>query len=429
MGEYDGSPSYIVQSGKGMIWLNIPDPLSSLLDRISDNSILDLSLGSEGRFYIKWKEAGKIRQRLSRGLWQTMDEDPNTPLDRLSLGVDDIFWGVCSGGEVIYRLELSFRGQISKAVSDYQIRDFGFFSLGAEDTFCYDLAGTIYTRAKDPRLKRKIQAAKKAGKDIINVVLSPESTTSWMIMYADGTDDGMLPPEWWEDIGPYFKLKHSLLSRPTVPKSPLRKLSSRSAEFHELQDLFISGWQHPHKEVPKVACIFAIDLPQSLLRPYQAYRAQLEQDLGPHRLNERKAFHGTPRSCCVGDPDNTIQLCKSSSCNLCRIIRTSFRVDLAGTAPGRDFMRFGYGLYTTSVSSKADDYNTEQDNSPYKAMLIARVILGSGRSLRRNSKFLTAPPANYNSVLGIVGVDLNYDEQVVYRDDAIRPAYLLVYSP
>lgn len=37
---------------------------------------------------------------------------------------------------------------------------------------------------------------------------------------------------------------------------------------------------------------------------------------------------------------------------------------------------------------------------------------------------LTVPP----QVLGEVGQELNYDEQVVYRDDAIRPAYLVIYE-
>jgi hypothetical protein len=31
-------------------------------------------------------------------------------------------------------------------------------------------------------------------------------------------------------------------------------------------------------------------------------------------------------------------------------------------------------------------------------------------------------------VVGEPGVDLNYEETVVYRNDAIRPAYLVVYG-
>ncbi|KAG9012304.1 hypothetical protein FRB94_006335 [Tulasnella sp. JGI-2019a] len=445
IGEYNWNESYVAQSSKGVIWLNVPDDLSNILRRIPCNDILDYSLGSGGKFYIKWKEGGVIQQKLSRGLWQAIDQDPNTSLNRLTLGAENIYWGVCNGADMFYLLESSFRGQIAKQGSIHSIQNFGFFSLGAEHTFCYNLAGTIYTRAKDTRLKNKIQAAKKSGKAILDVVLSPASTTSWIIMYADGTYDGMLSPDWWKEIKPYFELQHSLLhwpakvarqlssapqdppAPPAVPKPPIRMLALGSAEFYELQNLFTSGWKHPHKRVPAVVRIFAIDLPQPLLQPYQAYRTRLEQDLGPYRLNEQKTFHGTPRSCCIGDPSATLQLCNGVSCNTCSIIRTSFRVDRAGTAPGRNFMRFGRGIYTTSVSSKADDYNVSQVNSPYKVMLIAKVVLGWGYSLLRTTKYLTDPPENYDSILGTVGEDLNYDEQVVYRDDAIRPAYLLVY--
>jgi len=31
-------------------------------------------------------------------------------------------------------------------------------------------------------------------------------------------------------------------------------------------------------------------------------------------------------------------------------------------------------------------------------------------------------------VVGVPGVDLNYEETVVYLDEAIRPAYLIIYS-
>ncbi|KAG9038590.1 hypothetical protein FRB95_000812 [Tulasnella sp. JGI-2019a] len=182
IGEYNWNESYVAQSSKGVIWLNVPDDLSNILRRIPCNDILDYSLGSGGKFYIKWKEGGVIQRKLSRGLWQAIDQDPNTSLNRLTLGAENIYWGVCNGADMFYLLESSFRGQIAKQGSIHSIQNFGFFSLGAEHTFCYNLAGTIYTRAKDTRLKNKIQAAKKSGKAILDVVLSPASTTSWIII-------------------------------------------------------------------------------------------------------------------------------------------------------------------------------------------------------------------------------------------------------
>ncbi|KAG8883671.1 hypothetical protein FRB97_006161 [Tulasnella sp. 331] len=91
-------------------------------------------------------------------------------------------------------------------------------------------------------------------------------------------------------------------------------------------------------------------------------------------------------------------------------------------------MRFGRGLYTTSVSSKADDYNVSQNNTEYKAMLVAKVVLGRSYTLYKNAKSLTDPPPGYQSIAGEVGEDLTYDEQVVYHDEAIRPAYLIIYE-
>ncbi|KAG8889071.1 hypothetical protein FRB98_005820 [Tulasnella sp. 332] len=445
MGEYQGEPSYLVQSAKGLLWLNLPDELCGLLRRLPSGDICDFSLGSSGKFYIKWKEDGTMKRSLSRGLWQAINQNPNTLLDRLSLGAEDTHWGATVGGtKSFFLLELSLRGQIIKAESAHRVQDFRFVSLGADSTYCYNLAGTISTRAKDPRLKAEIKAAKVSGRSIMNVVLSPESTTSWLIMYADGTHDGMLPGDWWKAIEPYFQLRYSLLTvpaqrlrtHPATPKpittlnAPIRMLTFNSVEYHQLRSLFFDGWKHPHKQLPSLVRIYAIDLPDPLWRPYLTYRLRIESDLGSlESLNERKTFHGTPRKCCIGDPQKTLQLCSDAACNVCSIIRTSFRIDLAGTAPGRNFMRFGRGLYTTSVSSKADDYSVTQANSPYKAMLVAKVVLGRGYSLMRTTKNLIRPPVGHDSVLGTVGVDLNYDEQVVYRNDAIRPAYLLLYEP
>ncbi|KAG8924079.1 hypothetical protein FRC01_011971 [Tulasnella sp. 417] len=101
----------------------------------------------------------------------------------------------------------------------------------------------------------------------------------------------------------------------------------------------------------------------------------------------------------------------------------------AGTANGRTFLRFGRGIYTSSVSSKADDYTITPSTSGYRAMLVARVVLGKAYPLKLTSQYLAGPPRGFHSVLGEVGIHLNYDEQVVYSDDAARPAYLIIYKP
>jgi len=192
--------------------------------------------------------------------------------------------------------------------------------------------------------------------------------------------------------------------------------------------LFYGGWKHPNKVPPQaVRAIYAIDLAMPLLKPYLNYRDQLNARVPSGE--EKLCFHGTRRRCRIGDPGQARELCEDSQCNVCLILRSSFAVNRSGTAPFRNFLRFGRGVYTSSISSKADDYNVSQTNSDFKAMFVARVLLGRSFPLYYTQTTLLQPPPGYDSVLGEVGKDLNYDEQIVYRDDAIRPAYLILYMP
>ncbi|KIO25033.1 hypothetical protein M407DRAFT_211148, partial [Tulasnella calospora MUT 4182] len=145
--------------------------------------------------------------------------------------------------------------------------------------------------------------------------------------------------------------------------------------------------------------------------------------------NERLVFHGTPRHCSVGESNSLTDLCSKPRCSLCGVLRKSFSVERAGTAPDRNFMRFGRGIYTSNVSSKADDYTNTLPYSNNKVIVIAKALLGRAGILHQTTQTLIGPPAGFDSVLGEVGVDLNYDEQVLYRDDAIRPAYVIIYEP
>ncbi|KAG8913687.1 hypothetical protein FRC00_001835 [Tulasnella sp. 408] len=77
---------------------------------------------------------------------------------------------------------------------------------------------------------------------------------------------------------------------------------------------------------------------------------------------------------------------------------------------------------------KADDYTSAHWPSDHKVMIVAKAALGKSSIQYRNSQHLTAPPHGYDSVFGEVGVALNYDEQVLYKNEAIRPAYIVVYE-
>ncbi|KAG8914617.1 hypothetical protein FRC00_012013 [Tulasnella sp. 408] len=105
------------------------------------------------------------------------------------------------------------------------------------------------------------------------------------------------------------------------------------------------------------------------------------------------------------------------------------KVSKAGSAVRvLNFKRFGPGIYTSTVSSKADDYANKSRYYENKAVIVAKVALGRESICYKTTQELTGPPYGYDSVRGEVGVDLNYDEQVLYKDDAIRPAYVVVYE-
>jgi hypothetical protein len=61
-------------------------------------------------------------------------------------------------------------------------------------------------------------------------------------------------------------------------------------------------------------------------------------------------------------------------------------------------------------------------------MLLCRQVLGNAHVLRLDAPHLLSPPPGFHSVLGEKGLHLNYSESVLYNDDAIRPAYILIYK-
>lgn len=70
---------------------------------------------------------------------------------------------------------------------------------------------------------------------------------------------------------------------------------------------------------------------------------------GKSRGNENRRWHGTTRTCNIGDKGVT-RFCSSPSCSLCCIMKSSF--DLSFFAKKTSFGRFGAGIYTSSTSSK-----------------------------------------------------------------------------
>jgi len=130
------------------------------------------------------------------------------------------------------------------------------------------------------------------------------------------------------------------------------------------------------------------------------YRAAVEAkgqfvSSGRSEGNENRRWHGTRRVCNLGDNGQT-QFCSTPNCSLCSIIRSSFDISLWGKKTG--WGRFGKGIYTSSTSSKSNDYSHNDCKSDLKAILLNKVVVGKGCKMLQDHTTLTAPPAGYDSV-------------------------------
>ncbi|KAF7341446.1 PARP catalytic domain-containing protein [Mycena venus] len=187
------------------------------------------------------------------------------------------------------------------------------------------------------------------------------------------------------------------------------------------------SWRHIGKNCPPVRRVYKIVATQATQASYKAYQTMVENAghfiaSGRSPGNENRRWHGTRRECNLGDNGHT-QFCASTKCSLCCIIKSSFDINHGGAG------MFGKGIYTSSTSSKSDDYAHNQCSSSFKAILLNKVIVGKGCKLTQYDVSLSAPPAGYDSVLGEPGGILNHDELVVYTNDAIRPSFLVIYEP
>jgi len=200
--------------------------------------------------------------------------------------------------------------------------------------------------------------------------------------------------------------------------------------FKSVEDQFIASWRHAGKVCPPVKAVYKIIGSQSSLAKYDAYRAAVEArgnfvSAGRSAGNEHRRWHGTRRECRLGDKGHT-KFCTSPTCSLCCIVKTSFDLSLFGKKTG--WGRFGKGIYTSSTSSKSNDYSSNKSSSPLKAILLNKVVVGKGYKVTENNTSLTAPPSGYDSVLAEKGGKLNYDELVLYCNDAIRPSFIVLYE-
>ncbi|CAG8764310.1 4887_t:CDS:2 [Cetraspora pellucida] len=208
-----------------------------------------------------------------------------------------------------------------------------------------------------------------------------------------------------------------------------RFLFITNERYKSIENQFLSSWKHQNKLIPQIFKIFKIKN-GNLEDRYNIKRTLVERNrnlankpFNGRRMtagNEQKRFHGTSVVCKIGE---TGKLCSSNKCAVCCIIKNGYKI----FETNKNFQRFGKGLYFSSTSSKSDDYIKNNSGSSYKVMLLNKVIVGNAYKLATNCTGLLHPPQGYDSVIGIPGGNLNYDEVVLYHEDSCLPRYLIVY--
>lgn len=209
-------------------------------------------------------------------------------------------------------------------------------------------------------------------------------------------------------------------SGPTILEIP-----RSDEEFKDISALFIEKWKHPampNKPMPgPVVKLYKIYSREQHMKRFRAYKSRVG--------NPRRRWHGTTRACRIGDDPANSGFCSTQGCSMCGILQNSFMLAKAGKAGPSSYQRFGQGIYSSATSSKAYDYINNSGNSPYRAMFLCEVIMGKVWKPPQEDHTLTKPPPGYDSVVGEPGLTVNYDEAVVYTNDAIRPEYLVIFEP
>jgi len=197
----------------------------------------------------------------------------------------------------------------------------------------------------------------------------------------------------------------SWIFRITLPPPGLRTIEREDYTWQFVEGVFQRGWMDRSRLCPSLSRIYEVVDCYASQGEYTDYRDQVG--------NEEYLFHGTSRECGVGQSTTTI--CESATCSTCNIIRWSYTLDLAQSSGW-----FGPGIYTTCATSKAEKFAPGQTHT----LFMNKVAVG--RPYRASAGEVKQPPYGYDSVI-FDGKGIEKNETIVYREDAIRPAYLLLF--
>ncbi|KAG8891874.1 hypothetical protein FRC01_014478, partial [Tulasnella sp. 417] len=194
---------------------NIPDELVTLLQKLSVNELLDFSLGSDGRWYVRYRQKGPEKHELSPYLWMDLGQGSNVKLDRLTLGPDAEHWGVhrAADGSFERFSSVGNRAQFTQEL-DTKIQNIKsnnqiwFVSLGFSGNWAFSVNGFVRHRCGKP-FHNQLAGGWRAQKRVSTIVLSPMARM-WIIVWEDGTLSHNLPSDIATDVEDYCQLQHSL---------------------------------------------------------------------------------------------------------------------------------------------------------------------------------------------------------------------------
>lgn len=211
-------------------------------------------------------------------------------------------------------------------------------------------------------------------------------------------------------------------------------ISSSDKKYQDIENQFTSKWKK--SGTPKVHVILKIHNSSTIESKFLNYQKKVDDEMKQkgHKNkshfsgsgNTNRRFHGTKQECSLGLKNNT-NCCSNSNCYVCGIIKNGFKI----IVNPKKFERFGFGVYTTSTSGKSNDYFSGNGIGNYKSVFMCNVVCGKVLTLYNNQTDMDLSKVTSNgchSVLGEVGQILNYDEMVVYREDAVIPKYLIIYE-
>ncbi|CAG8550022.1 2864_t:CDS:2 [Diversispora eburnea] len=219
-------------------------------------------------------------------------------------------------------------------------------------------------------------------------------------------------------------------------------------KFNDITNQFTSSWNHKYKATPSVHAVYKIFPNNEIITRYNKYRDHIEslrkcegkqfpKGNGQRLMtkgNEQRRFHGTRMKCLLGISSDNI--CYDTTCALCNIISNGYKLSYNGI--NFPCQKFGPGLYFSGTSSKSDYFSKDsyrkdsanENDKFYKVMFLTKVVVGRAYEMLEENTSMKGPPQNYDSVVGEPNKDgkLNYDELVVYQEEACLPQYLIVYE-